>query len=41
MQSKIAVLRWLVARNITDVNKIGLIMSKYYLNKPFMKPKGV
>ena len=41
MQSKISILRWLVSRNIADVNKIGLIMSKYYHNKPFMQLKGV
>lgn len=33
LQSKIAVLKWLVSRNINDVNKIGLIMAKYYHNK--------
>ncbi len=31
--SKTAVLRWLVAENITDVHQIGLIMSKYYSGK--------
>ena len=36
MQSKIEILRWMVSRNIKDVNKIGLLMSKYYSNKPFM-----
>ncbi len=30
---KTAVLRWLVAENITDVHQIGLIMSKYYSGK--------
>ena len=30
MQSKIAILKWLVSRNINDVHAIGLIMSKYY-----------
>lgn len=39
MQSKITVLKWMVSRNITDVNKIGLMMSKYYRNKPFMQLK--
>ncbi|MBI3035051.1 CpaF family protein [Candidatus Woesearchaeota archaeon] len=41
MQSKVNVLKWLVSRNIIDVNKIGLIMSKYYHNKPFMQSRGV
>ncbi len=40
IQSKITILRWMVSRNIIDVNKIGLIISKYYRNKPFMQ-KGV
>ncbi len=31
--SKTAVLRWLVAENITDVHQIGIIMSKYYSGK--------
>ena len=39
MQSKIAILKWIVGKNIIDVNKIGLIMSKYYRNKPFMQLK--
>ena len=38
MQSKIAILKWMVSRNITDVNKIGLMMSRYYHSKPFMQP---
>lgn len=41
LQYKIAVLKWMVSRNITDVNEIGLIMSKFYHNKPFMQLKGV
>ena len=41
IQSKITILKWMVSRNIIDVNKIGLIMSKYYHNKPFIKLKGV
>ena len=40
MQSKIEVLKWMVIRNIADVNKIGLILSKYYHNKPFMQLTG-
>ena len=41
MQSKASILKWMVSRNITDVNKIGMMMSKYYHNKPFMQVKGV
>lgn len=41
MQSKIMVLKWMLSRNVIDVNKIGLVMSKYYRNKPFMQSKGV
>ncbi len=41
MQSKIAVLKWMVSKNVSDVNNIGLIMSKYYLNKPLTKIGGV
>ncbi len=33
VQSKIAVLKWMLSRNINDVNKIGLIMSRYYGSK--------
>ncbi len=40
IQAKIKILKWIVSRNIVDVNKIGLIMSKYYHDKPFMQ-KGV
>ena len=36
LQSKVVILKWLVSRNITDVNKIGLAMSKYYYDKPIM-----
>lgn len=35
LQNKMKVLHWMVKRDISDVNKIGLIMSKYYQNKPF------
>ena len=38
MQSKINVLKWMVSRNMIDVHKIGLLMSRYYRNKPAMKP---
>ena len=41
LQSKINILGWMVRKNINDVNKIGLIMSNYYHNKPFMQLKGV
>ena len=41
MQAKIKILQWLVAKNINEVNKIGLIMSKYYRNKPIATAKGV
>ncbi len=41
IESKISILKWMVSRNISDVNKIGLIMSKYYRNKPFMQLKSV
>ena len=41
LQSKITILNWMVSRNINDVNKIGLIMSKYYHNKPFMQQKSI
>ena len=40
IQAKIAVLKWMVARNIIDVNMIGHIISKYYHNMPFMRLKG-
>ena len=39
IQSKIAILQWLVRKNIADVNKIGMIMSKYYHNKLFIQTK--
>src|SRR3989344_2488378 len=39
IQAKIEILKWMASRSITDVNKIGLIMSKYYHNKPFMQLK--
>ncbi|HIH05009.1 TPA: CpaF family protein [Candidatus Woesearchaeota archaeon] len=35
LRSKVKVLQWMVEKNINDVNKIGLIMSRYYQNKPF------
>ena len=39
MQSKILILKWMVKNNVIDINKIGLIMSRYYQNKPAMKQK--
>ena len=41
IQSKIAILKWMADRNVNDINKIGLIMSKYYHNRPFISVKGV
>ena len=41
MQAKIEILKWMVKRNVNDINKIGLLVSKYYRNKPFMTLKGV
>jgi len=35
INEKADILRWMVKSNITDINKIGLIMSKYYRKKPF------
>jgi flagellar protein FlaI len=35
INEKADILRWLVKSNITDINKIGLIMSKYYRKRPF------
>jgi flagellar protein FlaI len=35
LKEKIEILDWLVKKNISDVNKIGLIVSKYYRHKPF------
>lgn len=33
LQEKVMILRWLVKKNISDINKIGLIMSDYYTEK--------
>lgn len=41
LQSKIGILKWVVSRNITDVNRMGFIMSRYYRNKPFMQLSGI
>jgi flagellar protein FlaI len=35
MDEKIDILKWLVSNDVTDINKIGLIMSLYYRKKPF------
>ena len=35
LKNKIEILQWMVSENVNDVHKIGLIMSKYYINKPF------
>ena len=41
IQSKVAVLKWMVSKNLNDINKIGLLMSRYYQNKPVMAQKGI
>jgi len=35
INEKIGILKWMVQKNINDINKIGLIMSNYYKKKPF------
>ena len=35
LNEKIEILKWMVQKNVTDINTIGLIMSKYYNKKPF------
>ncbi|MEK6943299.1 MAG: ATPase, T2SS/T4P/T4SS family [Nanoarchaeota archaeon] len=40
LKSKENILRWIVKNNVNDVNKIGLLMSKYYLSKILTKQKG-
>ena len=35
IKNKIEILQWMVTENINDVHNIGLIMSKYYMGKPF------
>lgn len=35
INEKVDILKWMVKGNITDINQIGLIMSKYYRKKPF------
>lgn len=29
------ILKWMFRKNVNNINKVGLIMSKYYLDKPF------
>ncbi len=41
MQAKIEILKWMVKKNVSDINKIGMLMSRYYRNKPLMSLKGV
>jgi len=36
IKEKVAVLRWLVQKDIEDINIIGLIMSDYYTDKPHL-----
>lgn len=35
INEKVEILKWMVKSNITDINKIGMIMSRYYRKKPF------
>ncbi len=35
INEKINILKWMVENNINDINKIGMIMSKYYKKQPF------
>ena len=35
INEKVDILKWMMKNNITDINKIGQIMSKYYGKKPF------
>ena len=35
INEKIGILKWMVQNNIIDINRIGLIMSKYYRKQPF------
>ncbi|HLC60127.1 MAG TPA: ATPase, T2SS/T4P/T4SS family [Candidatus Nanoarchaeia archaeon] len=41
MQAKIEILKWMVKNNVNDINKIGMLMSRYYRNRPLMSLKGV
>ncbi len=33
LQQKVRILKWMIAKNIEDVNKIGLIIAKYYTGR--------
>ena len=35
ISEKIGILKWMVRNNITDINKIGIIMSRYYRKQSF------
>ena len=35
ISEKKEILKWMVGKNIDDIHKVGLIMSKYYMNKSF------
>ncbi|MFH0868505.1 MAG: ATPase, T2SS/T4P/T4SS family [Candidatus Woesearchaeota archaeon] len=35
IEEKTDILKWMVKNNINDINKIGMIMSKYYRKQPF------
>ena len=37
IKAKVAILKWMVSKNVIDINKIGIIMSKYYRNKPLIQ----
>ncbi len=41
IQSKVMILKWMVGKNLNDLNKIGLLMSKYYQSKPVIGQKSV
>ena len=36
ISEKIDILKWMVQSNISDINQIGMIISKYYRKQPFM-----
>ena len=36
IQEKILVLKWLVTKNITDIDTVGMIMSDYYTEKDYL-----
>ncbi|MAG91772.1 hypothetical protein CMO83_03790 [Candidatus Woesearchaeota archaeon] len=41
LKSKIKILKWMASRNVININKIGLIMSRYYQDRPIIESKGV